>query len=173
MCARRLYWLGLALVAGFQLICKASPLEECPVVTATGPDVEAVREMELRGARVNMDGWSIADAHRFFAPDYVSIQPDGTVRRLDSVLAVFVDGRSRGWARSFDVSELDIHVYHCTAAVVVGKAEVRASAAPPDSPPWRIRYLNVWRKQDGRWLNSANQFTRMIETANARPAPLP
>lgn len=169
MYVQSICWLGVALVAGFSSLSEASSLEECPVVTTAGPDVEAVKEMEAYGARVNMDGWSIIDARRFFAPDYVSIQPDGTVRRMDSVLAVFTNGRSDGWARSFDVSDLDVHVYHCSTAVVVGKAEVRANAAPPDSPPWRIRYLNVWRKQDGHWLNSANQFTRMIQAPNVKP----
>lgn len=156
----------LALFAAFGRA--ASPPPSCPASATTGAEVEAVRKRELRGARVNIEGWEAEEARGFFAPEYLSIQPDGGVRRLDAVMAAFVDGRSRGWARSFEISALDIHVYHCVAAVVVGVAEVRAAAAPADARPWRIRYLNVWRWQDGQWLNSSNQFARIAEPAGSR-----
>ena len=141
---------------------------DCPVVATHGPDVEAVSRRERDGARVNVDGWRIDDARDFFTSDYFSLQPDGTVRRLDAVLATFKDGRGAGWARSFDIADLDVRVYHCTSAVATGIAQVRALAAPADAQPWRIRYLNVWRREDGRWRNAANQFVRVVETP-ARP----
>lgn len=126
-----------------------------------GREVEAVRRLELRGAEVNVDGWRIEEAQSFFASDFVSIAPDGSVTRLDRVLSGFVDGASAGWARSFDIVDLDVRLYDCRAAIVVGLAEVRPLAAPADAAPWRIRFLNVWRKEGDRWLYSANQFARV------------
>lgn len=140
----------------------ASADKSCPDVATAGADVEAVRALELRGAQVNVEGWSINEARGFFAPDFVSIHPDGTVNRLDKVLAVFADGRSAGFARSFDITALEIRVYGCDAATVIGTAEVRARAAPANAPAWRVRFLNVWRRDVGRWRLAANQFARIM-----------
>lgn len=134
---------------------------DCPASTTGGPEVEAVRALEQRGARVNVEGWTIDQARAFFAPEFRSIGPDGAVTPLDRILASFVDGRSRGWASRFDLVELDIRVHGCTAAIVVGLAEVRPLAAPADAPPWRIRFLNVWRRESGQWLYAANQYARV------------
>lgn len=157
-----------ASLAVFAVSGRAAPPADCPSSTMTGADVNAVRKRELRGARVNVEGWDVDEARGFFAPEYLSIQPDGSMRRLDAVMAAFADGHSRGWARSFELSELEIRVYHCVAAVVTGVAEVRAAAAPADARPWRIRYLNVWRRQDGQWLNTSNQFARIAEQPAGR-----
>lgn len=135
----------------------------CPASATAGPDVEAVRQREWRGARANVEGWSIDEARAFFAPDFVSIAPDGSSSELDRVFAGFRDGRSAAWARSFDLTALDIRVYDCTTAVVVGVAQVRALAASAEAPPWRIRFLNVWRRMDGEWRYAASQFTRMAQ----------
>ncbi len=133
----------------------------CPHAATAGPAVEAIRALELRGARANVDGWSIEEARSFFAPDFVSIQPDGSVTRLDKVLTAFADGRNAGFARSFDITELEIRVYGCNAAIVIGAADIRARAAPPDAPAWRVRFLNIWRRDGERWRLTANQFARI------------
>lgn len=133
----------------------------CPHTATTGPEVEAIRTLELRGARVNVEGWSIEEARGFLAPDFVSIRPDGSVTRLDKVLAAFPDGRNAGFARSFDIAALEIRVYGCDAAIVIGTADIRARAAPPDAPAWRVRFLNMWRRDAGRWRLTANQFARI------------
>jgi ketosteroid isomerase-like protein len=126
-------------------------------------EIDAIRRLELRGARVNVDGWDIDEARRFFAADFVSIQPDGRINGLDAVMATFKNGRSRGWAQSFDITSLDISLLDCAAAMVIGTAEVRALGAPAGAPPWRVRFLNVWRKSQEGWQYRANQFARMLE----------
>jgi hypothetical protein len=152
----------------------AAPLQATCAGTATeGPDVEAVRRMELRGARMNVDGWGIEGSRDFFAPDFVSIGPDGAVNGLEAIMSAFTNGRSPGWARSFDLASLDIRVFDCSTGVVVGTAEARALNAPAEGPLWRVRFLNVWRKEGGRWLYWANQFAPITpdsEQAQAQPA---
>jgi hypothetical protein len=155
----------LSVAAAFILLsaaCANSPplthdAPMCAPITA-GPAVEEVRQVELRGGAVNVEGWGIEEARAFFAPEWVSVQPDGSVTTLETVLGAFVEGRSRGWASSFTLVELDIRVA-CDSAVVIGLAEARPLGAPQSSPPVRMRFLNVWRKQDGRWLYAANQWT--------------
>jgi hypothetical protein len=156
------YWLSLAACFMLLAACTSSPPPThdalmCAPVTA-GPAVEEVRQQELRGAAVNVEGWTIEEARGFFAPEWVSVQPDGSVTRLETVLGGFVEGRSRAWASSFTLVELDIRVA-CDGAVVIGLAEARPLGAPQSSPPVRMRFMNVWRKQDGRWLYAANQWT--------------
>jgi ketosteroid isomerase-like protein len=122
-------------------------------------ETEELRRLELRGARANVEGWSLDEAKAFFAPTWVSVGPDGKVAGADSVFASFVDGRSRPWASRFDLVELDIRVYG-VVAVVIGLAEAEGIGAPAGTKPTRFRYLNVWRKVNGRWLYSEQQFTR-------------
>jgi ketosteroid isomerase-like protein len=137
----------------------AASAERACAVATTGADVDAVRRLEARGAAVNVEGWDIEEARGFFAPEWASVQPDGSVLRLDSVFAGFQDGRSRPWAQSFTHTELDVRVA-CDSAVVIGLAEVRPRGAP-EGVVVRTRFLNVWRKQDGRWLYAANQYVRL------------
>lgn len=93
----------LSLAAVFMLLsaaCANSPPPRhdalmCAPITA-GPDVEEVQRLELRGGAVNVEGWTIEEARAFFAPEWVSVQPDGSVTRLETVLSNFVEGRSRG-----------------------------------------------------------------------------
>ena len=154
--------------------CRAEPAGEpgadpsCSALATQGAEVETIRRLELRGGRVNVEGWGIGEARLFFAPDFVSVQPDGSTVGLDTLLSRFVDGRSPGWARSFEVTELDIRVFDCRTAVVVGTAEWRALAAPEGAPATRVRFLNVWRKADRRWQYWANQYTRLTAGAGER-----
>lgn len=140
---------------------RATVAAECAPVATAGPEAEEIRRLELRGAEVNVQGWGIAEARGFFAPDFVSVGADGTVTRLDRVLGSFTDGVSRGWAGRFEILELEIRILGCAAAIVVGLAEARPLAAPAGTPSWRIRFLNVWRRENGRWLYAANQFARV------------
>lgn len=130
---------------------------QCDVATSTGVDADEVRRLEARGAQANVEGWSREEARAFFAPSWVSVGPDGAVRGVDQVFATFVDGRSRPWATSFELIELDVRVY-CDMAVVIGVAEARGSAPEQTA---RFRYLNIWRKVDGRWLYSEQQYVRL------------
>ncbi len=152
------------LVLGFAVLTlvhsAAASSGVCSQGQAVDPvDIEELRRLEQRGARTNVEGWSLDEAKAFFAPTWVSVGPDGKVAGVDSVLASFVDGRSRPWASRFDLLELDIRVYGA-AAVVIGLAEAEGIGAPAGAKPIRFRYLNVWRKVHGRWLYSEQQFTR-------------
>ncbi len=133
----------------------------CPSMQTSGADAEEIRRLEMRGAQSNVDGWGLAEATSFFAPEWVSVGPDGSDSDRAAVLDAFTDGRSRPWAGRFDILDLDIRVY-CDSAVVVGRAAAyRIGASPPEeAPAAHFRWLNVWRKQDGRWVNVANQFAR-------------
>ncbi len=132
----------------------------CQAPATRGPAVEEIRRLEEQGGAVNVTGWTIEQARAFFAPEWVSVQQNGSVTTLGNVLAAFVDGRVQGWAAAFTLVELDIRVY-CDSAVVIGLAEARPVGAPPSASPARMRFLNMWRKQDGRWLYAANQWTRL------------
>ncbi len=138
---------------------EAAVAKDCPA-TAEGPDAEEIRRLEERGARANVEGWSIEEARAFFAPEWASVQPNGETSDLDAVLAGFKDGKSVPWAARFELPELDIRVY-CDAAVVIGRGQAWAPGAPAGAAPAvKFRFLNVWRKEGGRWLYAANQFVR-------------
>jgi hypothetical protein len=152
-----------ALVGAVLLAMAASPAsaggnETCSSVTS-GPDVEEIRRLELRGAAINVEGWSQEEAEAFFAPEWLSVQPDGSDIKLNGVFSRFRDGRTPGWAESFLLPELDIRVY-CGAAIVIGRGEIRPRGASDPSQTIRVRYLNVWRKENGRWVYAAQQYTR-------------
>lgn len=135
--------------------------QSCPVMITSGPEAAEIGRLEERGARANVEGWSIEEARAFFAPEWVSVQPTGAVSDLDAVLSSFPNGQSVPWAGRFDLTNLDIRVY-CDMAVVIGQAEAwrPGATAEGSAPAVRFRFLNVWRKVDGRWLYAANQFTR-------------
>jgi hypothetical protein len=167
--------LVVLVAAGRLAPCQAEPpptaaqAAACRSVATEGPDVEAVRQMEQRGARMNVDGWDLADSREFFAPDFVSIQPGGAVSDLAAIMTTLANGRSPGWARRFDLTGLDVRVFDCEFAVVVGTAESQPLAAAPGAPAWRVRFLNVWRKEGGRWRYWANQFTTIASAPGGEP----
>jgi hypothetical protein len=139
-------------------LAPAKAHETCEPVT-TGADVDAVKALEKRGADTNVDGWTLDEAKAFFAPEWVSVQMDGSVMKVDKVFEGFRNGRSQPWAQSFKLVELDVRIY-CDTAVVIGLAEAQAKGPPDKAPKGRFRFLNVWRKQDGAWLYAANQLQR-------------
>jgi hypothetical protein len=135
--------------------------DACVGMTTAGPEADQVRRLEERGARANVEGWSIEEARAFFAPEWVSVQPSGSSSDLETVLSGFRNGRSVPWAGRFDITNLDVRVY-CDTALAVGRAEAyQVGASSADArPAARFRWLNVWRKSNGRWVLTANQFTR-------------
>jgi ketosteroid isomerase-like protein len=147
-----------ALLSALVAATSAEADDTCEPVTS-GADVEAVRALEKKGADSNVDGWTLNEAKAFFAPEWVSLQMDGSVMKLDKVFEGFKNGRSQPWAQSFKLTELDVRVY-CDTAIVIGLAEAQAKGPPDKAPTGKFRFLNVWRKQDGTWLYAANQFAR-------------
>lgn len=140
---------------------RADDSADCPTITSSGPDADEIRRLEERGARANVEGWSIEEARAFFAPEWLSVQPNGTDVSLESVFSTFPNGRSVPWAGRFDLTDLDVRVY-CNTAIVIGRAEAYppGATAADTEPAVRFRYLNVWRKVDGQWLYAAQQYTR-------------
>lgn len=154
------------LIAAALAACSTAPEKQvftdaCPMMTTTGPDVEEIRRLEERGAKVNVEGWTIEEAREFFAPEWLSAQPDGTDSGLETVFGAFQNGRSAPWAGRFEITDLDIRVY-CDVAIAFGRADAYRPGAAVDQaqPDIRFRWLNVWRKAEGRWVYAANQFTR-------------
>jgi hypothetical protein len=152
---------GCAIGGARALQTEAEAQSACLSMQTSGPDAEEIRRLENRGAQSNVDGWSLEEARDFFAPEWISVGPDGAHSDLAAVLDGFENGRSRPWAGRFDILDLDIRVY-CDSAIVVGKAAAYriGASGPNDAPAVHFRWLNVWRKQDGRWLYVANQFAR-------------
>jgi len=150
---------GLASVGHSSSSAPSTRAKACSKLVTSGSDADEVRRLELRGAASNVDGWSIEEARAFFAPEWVSVQPDGSQVGLDKVFSSFENGRSRPWAARFALTELDIRVY-CDMAIVIGTAE--ASAKGDKQPPRTVhfRYLNIWRKSGAGWLYAAQQYTR-------------
>lgn len=133
----------------------------CLAMTTSGPDADELARLEERGARANVEGWSVEEARAFFAPEWTSVQPNGTNTNLDAVLNTFQNGRSIPWAGRFDITNLDIRVY-CDTAVVIGSADAYRIGASGDGaqPAVHFRWLNVWRKVNGHWVYAANEYTR-------------
>lgn len=133
-----------------------APAVTCPAGATSGADVEEVRRLELRGAEINVTGWTIEEARAFFAPEWFSVQLDGSRVEADAVLGRFQNGRFPGWAESFEISNLDIRVFCGATAVAIGDAEIRPRAAPDQV--MRFRYMNVWRKAPEGWLYAEQLF---------------
>jgi hypothetical protein len=167
-CRRRarmieLYRIGYAILAITLAGCVLNNAPEtaprCGGYTTTGADAEEIRRLEQVGAQSNVDGWSIREARAFFAPEWFTVGPDGSIAGVEVVFAQFKDGRSTPWAGRFELLELDVRVY-CDTAVVIGLGAATPKNAPADYKPVRFRYTNVWRRGGERWLYAANQFTR-------------
>jgi hypothetical protein len=114
--------------------------------------------MEARVARVALEPWTLAEVAQVFAPEFQSVQPNGEVHGIDQVLGEFVNGRTAPWAARYDIIELDVRVYGCDSASVVGLAEVQPRGT---SAPMRWRFTNTWRKENGAWLFARAQYVAM------------
>lgn len=151
----------IALVAVALASCAGQPMtraaEPCAAVATSGADVEAVRERELRAAQAPTTAWTLAEVTQLFAPEFQTVQPNGVVQRLDEVLGEFVNGRTAPWATRYEIVEMDVRVYNCAAASVVGVAEVQ----PRGGPAMRWRFTDTWRKENGAWLFARSQYVAL------------
>ena len=112
-------------------------------------------EEQLADAHVRMD---IELIDSLLHPEYVIIQPGGIIETKDQVLKSYRSG-IRYWesARS---DELDVRVYG-EMAIVVGRWQARGWNGSVDFD-YTARFLSVWVRQDGRWLNLTSQSTEII-----------
>lgn len=160
-------WLPLALlmVAGATLpgcanfeATAESAHHSCEALKASGLVVDRIRTFEQAGAASNVSGMTLEAAQSMFAPEYVAVGQDGSIKSRNDALQMFESRRSAGWAEKFEIIELDIKVY-CDMATVVGFSEALWKGAPPTAKPLHFRWLNVWKRANKDWQLIASQFT--------------
>lgn len=122
--------------------------------------------MDLTVEQVKAAEAQLADAHvrldidlidSLLHPDYVIVQPDGMVETKRQVLASYRSG-TRHWD-SAKSDQLDVRVYG-NMAIVIGRWQAKGRNGSVDFD-YAARFLSVWIKQGGRWLNLSSQSTEI------------
>lgn len=119
-------------------------------------DVEAVAQAEynLAIAHLRLD---LTTLEHLLHPDYVIVQPGGTVETKAEVLASYRTG-TRYWDTA-QADQLDIRLYGDTA-IVIGRWRASGQHGA-ERFDYAARFLSVWVKQEGRWQNTAYQATEI------------
>ncbi len=127
------------------------------LVVGSADDRAAVAQAEQRLADAHQQlDLNIIDA--LLHPDYVIVQPGGKVETKAEVLSSYRTG-SRRWDRA-QTDQLDIRLYD-NAAVVVGRWQASGRHGE-ERFDYVARFLSIWVKQGGRWLNTAFQATEIV-----------
>ena len=118
--------------------------------------VEQVRiaEEQLAAAHERMDVDLIDD---LLHPDYVIIQPGGIVESKSQVLDSYRSG-TRYWEFA-QSDQMDIRLYG-EMAIVIGHWQAKGHNGDMDFD-YKARFLSVWVRQAGRWLNLTSQSTEI------------
>ena len=118
--------------------------------------VEQVRiaEEQLAAAHERMDVDLIDD---LLHPDYVIIQPRGIVESKSQVLDSYRSG-TRHWEFA-QSDQMDIRLYG-EMAIVIGHWQAKGRNGDVDFD-YTARFLSVWVRQAGRWLNLTSQSTEI------------
>lgn len=88
-------------------------------------------------------------------PDYINLQPDGTVERKAEILASLQTGTRRWEIAQSD--QFDVRIYGDTAVVI---ARWRGKGQNGDVMfDYQARVLAVWVRENGRWQNVIAQST--------------
>lgn len=118
--------------------------------------VEQVRiaEEQLAAAHERMDVDLIDD---LLHPDYVIIQPGGIVESKSQVLDSYRSG-TRHWEFA-QSDQMDIRLYG-EMAIVIGQWQAKGRNGDVDFD-YTARFLSVWVRQAGRWLNLTSQSTEI------------
>lgn len=118
--------------------------------------VEQVRiaEEQLAAAHERMDVDLIDD---LLHPDYVIIQPRGIVESKSQVLDSYRSG-TRHWEFA-QSDQMDIRLYG-EMAIVIGQWQAKGRNGDVDFD-YTARFLSVWVRQAGRWLNLTSQSTEI------------
>lgn len=115
-------------------------------------DVQAVIDAEhaIAAAHVTLD---LDLIERLYHPDFVIVQPDGTIETRSDVLASYGSGE-RVWT-SAAVDRLTVRVTGGTA-VAVGRWTAQGTNRGA-SFDYAARFLSVWIRDHGAWRNIAYQ----------------
>jgi len=118
--------------------------------------IEQVRtaEEQLAAAHVRMDVDLIDE---LLHPDYIIIQPGGIVESKAQVLDSYRSG-TRLWELA-QSDQMEIRLYG-ELAVVVGRWQAKGRNGDIDFD-YAARFLSVWVRQAGRWMNLTSQSTEI------------
>lgn len=155
-----------AIAAGMFLTTPSAAFSKSCEALTEGPDVDAIKLLEERGALTNVEGDTLSSAEEFFAEDFVTIDTQGNLLTRADILSTYENGRLQPWARRMELQDLDIRVY-CDTAIVFGAAQSWAIGMPDAAPPILFRFLHVWLKREGRWTYTAQHASRV--NANRTP----
>lgn len=115
---------------------------------------EILKLEELRNQAV-LHG-DVAALDEMTSDDYTFITLRGEVRTKSEILNGFRSGAFHYGSR--EISELKVHVYGNSTAVVTGRSVQKGSENGKDYSG-DYRFTRVYVKQDGRWLTVALQTT--------------
>src|SRR5262245_4125732 len=121
---------------------------------------DEIRAIELERNRAILSG-DVATLERLTSDDYTFITQRGELRTKREILEGFKSGSFRYGGR--EVSDLVIHVYGDSTAVVTGRAVQQGSENSKDYSG-ENRFTRVYVKQGGRWVSVALQVT-LVEKA--------
>jgi len=118
--------------------------------------IEQVRsaEEQLAVAHLRID---IDLKDELLHPDYVIIHPGGIVESKGQVLDSYRSG-NRHWEFA-QSDQMDIRVYG-DMAIVVGRWQAKGHNGDIEFD-YSARFLSVWVRQAGRWLNLTSQYTKI------------
>ncbi len=114
----------------------------------------AQAEGKLAEAHVQLD---LRTIDHLLHPDYVIVQPGGKTETKAEVLASYNTG-TRHWDMA-QADQLDIRLSGDTA-IVVGRWRASGQNGA-ERFDYAARFLSIWMKQDGCWLNIAYQATEI------------
>lgn len=112
----------------------------------------AAGEMALAQTHLTLD---LSAIDRLLHPDYIILQPDGSIESKADVLASYSSG-GRSW-RTAQTDQLDIHVYGDTG-IVTGRWRA-AGMHDGQAFDYQARFISVWIKTEGVWENITYQST--------------
>lgn len=115
--------------------------------------VQAAEE-QLAEAHVRLD---IALIDSLLHPNYIIIQPGGRVETKAEVLASYRSG-TRHWDTAHS-DEMTVNLYRETA-IVIGRWTATGRNGNFHFN-YSARFLSVWVRENGRWLNLTSQSTEI------------
>lgn len=110
--------------------------------------------MALAQAHLTLD---LSTMERLLHPDYIILQPGGSIDSKADVLASYSSG-GRSW-RTAQTDQLDIHVYGHTG-IVTGRWRA-AGIHDGQAFDYQSRFISVWIKTEEVWQNITYQSTEM------------